>query len=332
MSEGESSSSGSITGHAPVMLAEALEGLNIRPDGCYVDGTFGRGGHSQAILQRLGPAGRLLALDRDPEAVAWARQQIRDPRFTIVHGNFAELARWVTEQGWAGEVDGILLDVGVSSPQLDDPARVFSFMRPGPLDMRMDTTCGVTAEAWLRQVSETTLRQVLRDYGEERFAGRIARAIKLAADSGVLTTTDALARVVSEVVPRRARHRHPATRTFQAIRIAVNGELDALKAALQGSGQVLKEGGRLVVISFHSLEDRLVKRFIRAFSGQQAGRQGKVQPFCLKSVGKARFPSEREVERNPRARSAVMRIAEKRACGGVPGEKWINNTRDKSGT
>ena len=301
-------------GHAPVMLTEALEGLNIQPGGRYVDGTFGRGGHSRAILQRLGPSGRLLALDQDPEAVAWAREQIRDPRFTIVHGNFADLTRWVDEQGWTGVVDGILLDVGVSSPQLDDPERGFSFMRPGPLDMRMDTTRGVTAAAWLQQVSESTLRQVLREYGEERFAGRIARAIKQAADRGALTTTEVLAQVVSDVVPRRDRHRHPATRTFQAIRIAVNGELDALKAALQGSGQVLKVGGRLVVISFHSLEDRLVKRFIRAFSAKPPGASTEAQSFCLRGIGKAHFPSVEEIERNPRARSAVMRIAEKRAC------------------
>ncbi|WP_294945411.1 16S rRNA (cytosine(1402)-N(4))-methyltransferase RsmH [Sulfurivirga sp.] len=298
--------------HYPVMLSEALEGLNVRPDGIYVDGTFGRGGHSRAILDRLGADGRLLAFDRDPEAVAWARQRVDDPRFEIVHGSFTALADEVARRGWTGRIAGVLLDLGVSSPQLDARERGFSFLRDGPLDMRMNPAEGVSARQWLAEVDRATLARVLKEYGEERFSGRIARAIKEAVEAGGLHTTGELARLIETVVPRREKGKHPATRTFQAIRIAVNGELEALKAVLPQAVEVLRTGGRLVAISFHSLEDRLVKRFIRALS------RGETDPFGrevsaprLKPVGRAVFPSEAEVAENPRSRSAVMRVAER---------------------
>ncbi|HIQ40670.1 MAG TPA: 16S rRNA (cytosine(1402)-N(4))-methyltransferase RsmH [Sulfurivirga caldicuralii] len=298
------------------MLQEALAGLDIRPDGYYVDATFGRGGHSQAILARLGERGRLLGIDQDPEAVAWAQRHIQDPRFTICHGSFAQLAQFVDELGWRGQVNGILLDLGVSSPQLDEARRGFSFLREGPLDMRMNPHQGLSAREWLQQVDQRTLAKVLRSYGEERFAGRIARAIKKALDEGGLQTTTALAQLIERVVPRRERHKHPATRSFQAIRIAVNQELEALQQVLQQAVEVLAPGGRLVVISFHSLEDRLVKRFIRSQSRVEeifpglpvSGRQAVPR---LRPVGKAQFPSERELAENVRARSAVLRVAEK---------------------
>lgn len=299
--------------HYSVMLEEAIEALVIQPEGCYVDGTFGRGGHSRAILNRLGATGHLLAIDQDPEAVAWAEQHIQDPRFSIVHGNFAQLEEIVAWHGWQGQVDGILLDIGVSSPQLDQPERGFSFLREGPLDMRMNPASGLDARSWLKRVDQKTLEKVLRHYGEERFAGRIARRIKEALAENRLWTTTELAVLVSETVPRKERHKHPATRTFQAIRIAVNGELEALQSALQQSVRVLKPGGRLVVISFHSLEDRLVKRFMR---NQQAFPEIRGLPVentepQLRPLGKPVFPSERELEENPRSRSAVMRVAEK---------------------
>jgi len=302
--------------HYPVMLQESLEALAIRPDGRYVDGTFGRGGHSRAILERLGADGHLLAIDQDPEAVAAGRAGIRDPRFEIEHGSFAELARFVAAREWAGKVDGILLDLGVSSPQLDTPQRGFSFLREGPLDMRMNPTTGVSALQWLQRVDEKTLAEVIRRYGEERFAGRIARAIKKALAEDRLRTTLDLAEVVSGAVPRKETHKHPATRTFQAIRIAVNGELDALERVLEQAESVLAPGGRLVVISFHSLEDRIVKRFIRAHSRVRDLYPESPVPVAyseptLRAVGKAHFPSKEECARNIRSRSAVMRVAEK---------------------
>lgn len=307
--------------HYPVMLKEALRGLAIRPDGKYVDGTFGRGGHSRAILSRLGEAGRLLGIDQDPAAVAWSETHIHDPRFVIRHGSFAELGRFVDELGWRGRVNGILLDLGVSSPQLDEAERGFSFLREGPLDMRMNPEAGPSAREWLAQVDQRTLEKVLRSYGEERFAGRIARAIKEAIGEGKLHTTTELAALIEQVVPRRERNKHPATRSFQAIRIAVNRELEALQQVLQQAVEVLAPGGRLVVISFHSLEDRLVKRFIRNQSRVEeifpglptAGQSG--QPR-LRPVGKAQFPSERELAENTRSRSAVLRVAEKQESEG----------------
>lgn len=301
--------------HYAVMKDEAVDALAIQPDGLYIDGTFGRGGHSQAILQKLGPKGRLLAIDQDPEAIAWAEREIDDPRFEIVHGNFAELAEIAASKQWLGQVDGILLDVGVSSPQLDQAERGFSFLREGPLDMRMNPEVGLDARSWLKQVDQKTLEKVLRQYGEERFAGRIARKIKEALAENRLWSTTELAQLVAEAVPRKERNKHPATRAFQAIRIAVNRELEALQAALKQSVDVLKPGGRLVVISFHSLEDRLVKRFMRHQSNLLAmqglpGFEEQAKPK-LKPLGKPRFPSEAELAENPRSRSAVMRVAER---------------------
>ncbi|HEB59928.1 MAG TPA: 16S rRNA (cytosine(1402)-N(4))-methyltransferase RsmH [Gammaproteobacteria bacterium] len=303
--------------HIPVMLEEVLEGLNIRPDGCYADGTFGRGGHARAILERLGPQGRLLAIDKDPQAIAWAREQFGDdPRVTIQQGSFCELPRQVRQLGWWGQVDGILLDLGVSSPQLDDPARGFSFREDGPLDMRMDPGSGQSAAEWLASAEEQDIAAVLKEYGEERFARRIARAIIREREKAPIDTTRRLAAIVAGANPTRERNKDPATRSFQAIRIFINSELEDLKKALPEMLEALRPGGRLVVISFHSLEDRIVKRFIRE---QQRGDDFPPDlPIThvqlnsrLRAVGKARFPSAEEVRANPRSRSAVLRIAER---------------------
>ena len=303
--------------HRPVMLAEVLEGLSVRSDGVYVDCTFGRGGHSKAILKRLGESGRLLALDKDPTAVAseMAKELSHDPRFSIEHGSFADMQKMVQRLQCLGRVTGVLMDLGVSSPQLDEAERGFSFLREGPLDMRMNTSCGLTAAEWLMQVKELELVRVLREYGEERFAGRIAKAIVAARP--VLTTRQ-LADIVEKAVPLRERHKHPATRSFQAIRIAVNHELDELEAGLRQAVEVLQPGGRLVVIAFHSLEDRIVKRFMRE---QECGKPVPAhipwpEPHRsrLKRIGKAQMPGESEVGMNVRARSAVMRVAERLAA------------------
>ena len=247
--------------HLPVLSREAPEALVARPDGLYVDGTFGRGGHSRLILQRLAPQGRLIAFDRDPEAVA-AAAAIKDPRFQIVHAPFSAMKERLGDLG-IRQVDGIFLDIGVSSPQIDDPSRGFSFRFEGPLDMRMDTSCGETAAQWLARASAEEIAEVLADFGEERFAHRIARAIVEARSRAPITTTGALAKLVEAAVPKNRRDaaQHPATRTFQAVRIQVNHELDELKTALESAGALLAPAGRLAVISFHSLEDRIVKRF-----------------------------------------------------------------------
>ncbi len=251
------------------MLAEALEGLAVRPDGFYVDCTFGRGGHSRAILRRLGSSGRLLALDKDPAALVSveAKMLLKEPRFTLAHGSFAGLAGQVAHRAMLGKVSGVLMDLGVSSPQLDEAERGFSFLRDGPLDMRMDTSQGPTAAQWLEQIEEDELVRVLKMYGEERFARRIARAIVAARP---VETTRQLAALVEKAVPVKEKHKHPATRSFQAIRIAVNHELDELEQGLAQAMEVLAPGGRLVVISFHSLEDRIVKHFIRRAGTGQA--------------------------------------------------------------
>jgi len=287
--------------------------LEVRSDGCYVDGTYGRGGHAWAVLQRLGPDGRLLVMDRDAEAVAHARLQLGgDGRCTVRRGSFAELRA----VGWAG-ADGILLDLGVSSPQLESAERGFSFRHDGPLDMRMDTESGLSAAGYLARVGERELADVIRRYGEERYARRIARAIVEARDNGVLpVTTRALAALVARAVPSREQGKDPATRTFQALRICINGELEALERFLAHACDLLSPGGRLVIISFHSLEDRLVKRFMR-----DNARVGDLPPGVpvvpehlrprLKIVGKAVRPGADEVAHNPRARSAVMRVAER---------------------
>lgn len=295
-----------------------IDGLNIRADGYYVDGTFGRGGHSAAIVGALGPGGRLLAIDRDPQAVAAANASLTsDPRFEIVKGEIAQLRQIVLDRKLLGHVDGLLLDLGVSSPQLDEASRGFSFQHDGPLDMRMDPDSGISAADWLESVDERELRKVLFEFGEERFAARIAKAIVSARASEKIDSTVKLAGIVSAAVPARQRvRRHPATRTFQAIRIFVNRELEQLKQALASSVDVLAKGGRLCVISFHSLEDRRVKRFMRAASREAEQYRGMpnvpaefLPPFKL--VGKAVSATPAEIAANARARSARLRIAER---------------------
>ena len=303
--------------HRPVLLEEVLEGLDIQTDGVYVDGTFGRGGHAGAILQELGPDGRLLAMDRDPHAVESAEMQFgNDPRFEIEHGNFARLGQVVTERELQGRVNGLLLDLGVSSPQLDDAGRGFSFSDDGPLDMRMDPAAGESAAQWLAGATEQAIADVLKVYGEERFARRIARKIVESRREQTIQTTRQLAELVAAAVPVRERNKHPATRTFQAIRIYINRELEELESVLAQVPDVLAVHGRLAVISFHSLEDRMVKRFIRReYQGEQlppdlpvAAPQHRPR---LRPLGKAIRPGRDEVEHNPRARSAVLRLAER---------------------
>ena len=303
--------------HLSVMMAETLEALAIRPDGFYVDCTFGRGGHSSAILQLLGNSGRLFAMDRDAAAVdsTEAKSLLEDSRFLLVHGNFTGLMRQIERLGMVGKVDGVMMDLGVSSPQLDEAGRGFSFLRDGPLDMRMDTSQGQTAAEWLAVAEESEIVRVLRAYGEERFAKRIASAIL---EARPIETTRQLASLIEKAVPSREKHKNPATRSFQAIRIAVNRELDELEEGLKKTVEILAPGGRLVVISFHSLEDRIVKHFIREQE------RGKPVPSrlpllnahrpVLKAVGKAKMPSEQEVRANPRSRSAVLRAAERVAA------------------
>jgi 16S rRNA (cytosine1402-N4)-methyltransferase len=299
--------------HIPVMLDEAVEGLAVQAGGRYLDGTFGRGGHARAVLSRLGPEGRLLLMDRDPRAIAAARAEFAgDPRVAIRHANFSSLAEW--DETAAG-LDGVLLDLGVSSPQLDEAARGFSFMADAPLDMRMDTSQGESAADFLREADEREIADVLWRYGEERHSRRIARAIVERRAEQPLARTGELAALVERAVGRREPGKHPATRSFQALRIRVNGELDALAAGLDAALARLKPGGRLSVISFHSLEDRQVKQFIRDHSGRVQGSRrappAAAAPARLAAVGKARFPTEAEVAANPRSRSAVLRVAEK---------------------
>jgi 16S rRNA (cytosine1402-N4)-methyltransferase len=303
--------------HVPVLLGPVLEGLKIKPDGCYVDGTFGRGGHSREILKRLGGDGRLIAIDRDPQAIASAPASLTDdPRFELVRGEIAQLKTIIGERGLDGHVDGLLFDLGVSSPQLDEAERGFSFMRDGPLDMRMDPDSGTSASEWLAIVDERELKQVLRKYGEEKNAARIARAVVSARQVAPISRTAQLARIVEEASPRRGQKIHPATRTFQAIRIAVNKELEQLEAVLAQSVDVMKQGARLCVISFHSLEDRIVKRFMRQASReteQYRGMPDVPEEFRprLRTVGKAISATDDEVDANRRARSAHLRIAER---------------------
>lgn len=302
--------------HFSVLLNESLDGLNIKPDGIYIDGTFGRGGHSRALLNRLGENGRLIAIDQDPEAIEYANTHIADKRFEIQYGSFEDVKAFCEARGLVGKVDGILLDLGVSSPQLDDADRGFSFMREGPLDMRMNPEVGLSAKEWIKQVDEKTLKLVLQNYGEERFSGRIAREIKEASERDELQTTLDLANLIKQVSPKTEKNKHPATRTFQAIRIAVNRELDVLKNVLESAVEILAPGGRLSVISFHSLEDRIVKVFIRDQSMikdlfPDSPILIEVIEPVLKKVGKPIFPSTEECKQNSRSRSAVLRIAEK---------------------
>ena len=303
--------------HQPVLLNEVLTGLSIKPDGVYVDGTFGRGGHAGAILAMLGPRGRLLAMDRDPEAIRSAQQQFGgDPRFEIEQGAFTMLGNMIAERQLRGSVNGLLLDLGVSSPQLDDASRGFSFSEDGPLDMRMDPGSGISAAKWLETASESEISQVLKTFGEERFSRRIARSIVETRHETSLQTTRQLAELVAAAVPVREKNKHPATRSFQAIRIFINSELDEITAVLDQVIEVLAPQARLAVISFHSLEDRIVKRFIRdAYRGQQAPPElplaGMDYVPRLRPVGKAIRASAAEVKGNPRARSAVLRVAER---------------------
>ena len=300
--------------HQTVLLHEAVSALNVIEDGCYVDGTFGRGGHSRQILKKLGSDGCLIAIDKDVRAVEEGEKlAAEDSRFSIQQGSFVQVAELL---GHKGEIDGLLLDLGVSSPQLDDAQRGFSFMKAGPLDMRMDDTSGQTAADWINEAEEGEIARVLKEYGEERFARRIARAIVEKRSKSQITDTLQLAEIISAAIPRHEKHKHPATRSFQAIRIHINRELEELEKILQLAVGMLKQGGRLVVISFHSLEDRLVKRFMKAQSQGERLPAGLPVQFeqsnaALKLVGKAVFPTEQEIDSNPRARSAVMRVAEK---------------------
>lgn len=303
--------------HDAVLLEQAVTQLAVRPDGRYVDGTFGRGGHSRAILSLLGKQGALMAIDKDPRAMAVGEQlAAEDPRFSIHRGSFADLSAHLSAQGWS-EVDGILLDLGVSSPQLDDASRGFSFMRSGPLDMRMDPDSGESAAQWLAHAEEKTIADVIYQYGEERFSRRIARAIVSRREEQIpVSTTEELASLVASAVPKREKGKHPATRTFQAIRIYINQELSDLERVLESALPALALNGRLVVISFHSLEDRLVKRFMRDASqgvplpkGVPVTASEERTPYEV--VGKPVKADRDEITRNVRARSAVMRTLQR---------------------
>jgi 16S rRNA (cytosine1402-N4)-methyltransferase len=304
-----------LPAHLPVLLAEAVAALAIRPDGLYVDGTFGRGGHSRAILAQLGPAGRLIALDRDPTAIA-AGASIGDARFRLVHAAFSRLDEVLASLG-VDRANGILLDVGVSSPQLDDPARGMSFRFDAPLDMRMDTTQGETAADFLARAEQHQIEEVIREYGEERFAHALAKALVAARSGQRISSTGQLAALVASVVRTREPGQHPATRTFQALRIHVNRELEELSLTLPQALARLAPGGRLVVISFHSLEDRIVKRFLRDAATPPQPPKGvplradQLPVPRMRLVGKAIRAGTAEVAANPRARSAVLRVAEK---------------------
>jgi 16S rRNA (cytosine1402-N4)-methyltransferase len=303
--------------HIPVLGREAVEALLIRPGGAYVDATFGRGGHSLAILARLGAGGRLIALDRDPQAVEAARR-IGDARLTVVHARFSRL-REVLRDVRLARVDGVLLDLGVSSPQLDDPSRGFSFRHDGPLDMRMDPGSGIPAARWLAQAGEREIGEVIRRYGEERFAKQIARAIVAARSQRPIERTRQLAEIVAQAAPAREPHQDPATRTFQALRIYLNQELEELEMTLPQCVDSLAAGGRLAVISFHSLEDRIVKRFLERESRPQVPARlpltaAQMPRSRLKLVGRALKPGEDEIRANLRARSAIMRVAERLAA------------------
>ncbi len=311
--------------HVPALLEETIAALNIREDKTYVDGTFGRGGHSQAILARLGVRGRLFALDQDPAALAPGA--LEDPRLELIHARFSTMKQVLAARG-VRQVAGILLDLGVSSPQLDEGARGFSFAREGPLDMRMDTTRGETAAEWLARAEEEEIREVILRHGEERFAKAVAAAIVAARKLAPVRTTRQLAEIVGRAVRTREPGQHPATRTFQAVRIHVNQELEELEVTLPAALDLLETGGRLAVISFHSLEDRMVKRFIREQSTADKLPRGvpvrarDLPPAPLCAVGRAVKPSPGELKRNPRARSAVLRVAER-----LPSPKGAGSSR-----
>ena len=305
--------------HITVLLDEAVEGLAVRGDGCYMDGTFGRGGHSRLILQKLGPDGRLLGFDKDPLAIATGEAlAAEDGRFVVVQRSFAELGEEAVVRGLDGQVSGILLDLGVSSPQLDDPERGFSFLNDGPLDMRMNPDAGVSAADWIARADEDEIARVFKDYGEERFAKRMARAVVQRRVEQPFTRTADLAKVLTEANPAWEKGKNPATRAFQGIRIFVNNELGDLERGLEAALESLEVGGRLVVISFHSLEDRIVKQFMKRQAKGEADKLPRDLPIIpkafesrLKLIGKPVYASDEELKANPRSRSAVMRIAEK---------------------
>ncbi len=305
--------------HLPVLLNETVAALAVKEDGIYVDGTFGRGGHARVVLSQLSGNGRLLGLDKDPEAIAEGQQlSQQDPRFSIEQCSFANLAEPINSRLWQGKVDGILLDIGVSSPQLDVAERGFSFQKEGPLDMRMDPDSGMSAAQWLAVAEMNDIAVVLKTLGEERFGKRIARAIVETREQSPLTTTTQLAALIEKASPFREKHKHPATRSFQAIRIYINNELEDLKIALDQALNALAVGGRLAVISFHSLEDRIVKRFFREqakgddFPVNFPIRADQLNPR-VRLIGKAIKAGEAELMMNPRARSAVLRVVEKLA-------------------
>lgn len=301
--------------HEPVLVTEVIKGLAIKEEGVYVDATFGRGGHVREILRYLGSKGRLFTLDKDPEAVI-AAGTLNDKRIAVKPGSFTLMQSWMEQLGLSGEVDGILLDLGVSSPQIDDPVRGFSFLREGPLDMRMDPSTGTSAADWINSAPEEEIAKVLKEYGEERFAKRIARAIVQARVDSPINTTKQLADIAAKANPNWEQHKHPATRTFQAIRIFINNELEELKVCLEQCLAVLAIGGRLVVISFHSLEDRIVKRFIQKhvkggdFPAELPIKQEQLA-VRLKNIGKAIKAGKTEIVSNVRSRSAVLRVVEK---------------------
>jgi 16S rRNA (cytosine1402-N4)-methyltransferase len=303
--------------HESVLLDEVLEMLNIRPGGIYLDTTFGRGGHATAILERLNSEGRLLAFDQDPEAIEYGRRQFADePRIEFEHCNFSQVERVIVERGLNHRIDGVLMDLGVSSPQLDDAERGFSFLRSGPLDMRMNPERGVSASQWLASVEFDELVDVLKRYGEERFAKRIASAIIEVRDRKTINDTGELADIIEAAIPVKEKHKHPATRSFQAIRIYINQELESLEQGLRGAASILSVSGRLAVISFHSLEDRIVKRFMRNLSSRPKFPEelpiveiDEKPPYRL--VGKPCVASKAEIEKNPRARSARLRVLER---------------------
>lgn len=305
--------------HITVLLEEAVEALAVRADGCYLDGTFGRGGHSRLILDHLGPQGRLLGFDKDPQAIATGHAlAAEDGRFAIVQRSFAELADELVVRGLAGKISGVLLDLGVSSPQLDDPERGFSFLGDGPLDMRMDPDHGVSAAQWLASASEEEIARVFKEYGEERFAKRMAHAVVLRRAERPFERTADLAQVLAAANPAWEKGKNPATRAFQGLRIHINNELADLEKGLDAALESLEVGGRLVVISFHSLEDRIVKQFMRRQAKGEADKLPRDLPIIppafeprLRLVGKPQYASEDELKANPRARSAVMRVAEK---------------------
>ena len=305
--------------HTSVLLQECLDGLAIKPDGIYIDATFGRGGHSGEILSLLGEQGRLIAFDRDPQAIEAAKRFADDERFTIVHSPFADMADVIESMSLTGEIDGVLMDLGVSSPQLDDAERGFSFLRDGPLDMRMDTSRGQSAAEWLAEADEQDITQVIKEFGEEKFGKRIAHAIVNERKVNPITRTSELVRIIDQAMPVKDKFKHPATRTFQGIRIYINAELEQLRVGLKAATAILKPKGRMAVISFHSLEDRLVKRFMKEQS------KGKAVPHglpltqqeidadkVLSLIGNAIKPGEDELAVNVRSRSAVLRVAEKR--------------------